>query len=155
MACSQQNTEPETAEVDTLTPVETSLDDFASTLSMSPIDPTTLSDQVRQYMETSPENVFGATVVLLDSTGMATAAPYWYRDGSSYGYVDLMDSMYTINSQPWLTTTKSSDSSIWTDPYFDEGGGNVWMRTRTVPIRVNGVLVAIATSDIQVEDPGN
>src|SRR5690606_35087343 len=108
-------------------------DDFASTLSMSPIDTTTLSDQVRQYVESSPENVFGSTVVLLDSTGMASVAPYWYRDGSTYGYVDLMDSAYTINSQPWLTSTLTSDIAVWTDPYFDEGGGNIWMRTRTVP----------------------
>ena len=153
MACSQQNTEPETTEVDMLTPVETALDSFATTLSMSPIDLATLSDQVRQYMETSPENVFGATVVLLDSTGMASAAPYWYRSDSTFGYVDLMDSMYKINSQPWLTTTMTSDSAVWTEPYYDEGGGNIWMRTRTVPIRVNGVLVAVATSDIEVDEP--
>jgi len=154
MACTQPNTEPEeTVDVDMLTPVETALDAFATTIMMSSLDTTMLSDQVRQYMETSPENVFGATVVLLDSTGMAIAAPYWYRDDSTFGYVDLMDSMYTINSQPWLTTTLTSDSAAWTEPYYDEGGGNIWMRTRTVPIRVNGVLVAVATSDIQVDEP--
>ncbi|MFN6244412.1 MAG: hypothetical protein ACK4Y8_08670 [Bacteroidota bacterium] len=37
---------------------------------------------------------------------------------------------------------------MWTAPYFDAGGGNIWMKTRSVPVKVNGKIIAVATTDL-------
>ena len=45
------------------------------------------------------------------------------------------------------------NGSIWTPPYFDEGGGEIWMITRSVPARDAGGVFAV-TTDLPVDDPG-
>eukprot|EP00889_Picochlorum_renovo_P007185 jgi/Picre1/34215/NNA_001689.t1 len=70
-----------------------------------------------------------------------------------------MASSYSINEQAWLREPIDQGKAIWTDPYFDEGGGSIWMRTRSYPIfnstsgSENDDIVAVATTDIRVEAP--
>ena len=45
-------------------------------------------------------------------------------------------------------------TGVWTAPCFDVGGGDLWMVTRSVPVRdAVGVFVLI-TTDLPVADPG-
>jgi len=41
----------------------------------------------------------------------------------------------------------------WTEPYFDAGGGDIWMQTYSVPIIINNKVVAVATTDLAVDKP--
>ena len=43
--------------------------------------------------------------------------------------------------------------SIWTTPYFDTGGGEIWIITRSVPVRDAEGIIAIITTDLPVDAP--
>lgn len=132
--------------------VETTLNDFVATLITNPPTTADAADRVKQYLRTygyPPNYFFGSTLTLLDSAGIATYSPYWYRAVDTLMMVDLAaDSTYHINSQLWLRQAIDSRSAIWTAPYFDAGGGNIWMKTRSVPVIVNGKIIAVATTDL-------
>ena len=48
----------------------------------------------------------------------------------------------------WYARPKKENHAIWTEPYFDEGGGNTIMTTYSVPFRREGRFWGIATIDI-------
>ncbi|MFM7216578.1 MAG: cache domain-containing protein [Bacteroidota bacterium] len=128
--------------------VAAALDVFVADLKATPPTSADISNRVRQYLNSQPSYFFGSTVTLLDSDEQATDSPYWYRSGDSLLSSDLMDSAYHINAQLWLRQPIDSGFAIWTDPYFDAGGGNINMKTRSVPVIVNGRIIAVATTDL-------
>jgi sigma-B regulation protein RsbU (phosphoserine phosphatase) len=64
------------------------------------------------------------------------------------------DGNYRYDVQDWYTLPRDLGHSIWTEPYFDEGAGNILMVTYAVPIRpagrTNGFL-GVATCDVSLE----
>lgn len=128
--------------------VESSLNSFVAALAAAPPTSTDVSNRVRQYLMANPSFFFGSTVTLLDTAGVATDSPYWYRSGDSLLTTSLMDTAYHINEQLWLRQPIDSGFAVWTEPYFDSGGGNIWMKTRSVPVIVNGRIIAVATTDL-------
>lgn len=140
--------EPETPEISNEQQVETALNGFVSNLVATPPTSVDVSNRVKQYLLANPSFFFGSTVTLLDSSELATDSPYWYRSGDSLLTTSLMDTAYHINDQAWLRTPIDSGYAVWTAPYFDAGGGNIWMKTRAVPVIVNGRIVAVATTDL-------
>jgi sigma-B regulation protein RsbU (phosphoserine phosphatase) len=130
--------------------VETALNGFVSDLVVTPPTPTDISNRVRLYLLANPAFFYGSTVTLLDSALIATDSPYWYRSGDSLQVTSLMDTAYHINDQLWLRQPIDSGFAIWTAPYFDTGGGNIWMKTRSVPVIVNGQIIAVATTDLAI-----
>ncbi len=132
--------------------VETRLNAFVLTLVSNPPTSADIANRVKLYMLASPEFFYGSTVTLLDSTGAATYSPYWYRSADSLLTTDLVaDTAYNINQQTWLRQPIDGGAAIWTAPYFDTGGGNIWMKTRAVPVIINGKIIAIATTDLQTQ----
>jgi hypothetical protein len=129
--------------------IQQALDAFVADLESNPADTSDLSNRVKAYIQANPDFFFGSTVALLDSAGLAYYSPYWYRSGDSLLVTDLAaDPAYLINEQDWLRQPIDSGAAIWTAPYFDAGGGNIWMKTRAVPVKVNGQTVAVATTDL-------
>jgi len=135
--------------------VENALDRFVSDLLTNPPAAANLSDRVKTYMRTiavPPQYFYGSTVTLLDTAGVAVYSPYWYRSADSLLTTDLAaDPAYQIDTQPWLRRPIDEGVAIWTAPYFDAGGGNIWMKTRSVPIRINGRIVAVVTTDLPTQ----
>ena len=132
--------------------VENALDQFVASLVLNPPTNANASARVKQYMQTiavPPQYFYGSTLTLLDTAGVAKYSPYWYRSGDSLMTLDLAaDTSYHINSQTWLRQPIDNGIAIWTAPYFDAGGGNIWMKTRSVPVKVNGKIIAVATTDL-------
>ena len=60
---------------------------------------------------------------------------------------------YNIESQEWVTAPLAANAGVWTDPYFDAGGGEIWMITRSVPLRDAQGIFAIVTTDLPVDAP--
>lgn len=131
--------------------IETALDAFVADLVTTPPTSVDISDRVKTYLGLQPVSFFGATVTLLDSTSKATYSPYWYRLNDTLAYKNLADTAYHIDEQSWLRRPIDEQRSVWTDPYFDAGGGEIWMKTRSVPVVVNGKIVAVATTDLALE----
>jgi len=49
---------------------------------------------------------------------------------------------------PWYQAGRQHAQGVWSEPYLDEGGGNVTMVTFTVPFRRNGQLAGVVTADL-------
>tara|TARA_R110002051_G_scaffold54764_1_gene102335 strand:- start:1436 stop:1978 length:543 start_codon:yes stop_codon:yes gene_type:complete len=144
-ACNKENDQ------NPLLSYEITLDAFVADLQANPLDSAGLSDRVRDYLAAQSGSFFGATVALLDNTGKAYYSPYWFRLNDTLAMKNLADSTYQIDEQEWLRLPIESGYAIWTEPYFDAGGGEVWMRTRAVPVLKNNKIVAVATTDVKVQ----
>jgi diguanylate cyclase (GGDEF)-like protein/PAS domain S-box-containing protein len=80
-------------------------------------------------------------------------ARYVYREGSLLHEVNPSDLGYdyTEKKQKYWHIPKNTGKAAWTDPYFDEGGGNVMMSTYSVPFFRDNKFRGIATVDIQLD----
>jgi len=134
-------------------PIETAMKVFAAWLQNDPPTTANVSERVRLYIAGQPDYFFASTVTLLDANGRATTSPYWYRKNGSFSSKELATPGYNIDSQTWLRKPIDLKTPYWTEPYFDSGGGEIWMRTFSVPIIVNNRVVAVATTDLAVKKP--
>ena len=131
--------------------IEKALRGLCDSLSASSLDSSEVSIKIKEYLQRNNDTFFGSTVCLLDSNRKAVASPYWYRGSTTLVYKDLAkDPAYAIETQEWLTKPLQSGTEVWSAPYFDAGGGEIWMKTLSVPIRKNGKIVAIATTDMRM-----
>ena len=117
-----------------------------------PADAGAYAERLQAYLEAHP-SFFGAAAALLDESGTVVTSPYVYRVGDGYAFKDLAEPSYNIEEQEWFTLPLSTNSSEWTAPYFDAGGGEVWMVTRSVPARDAEGVFAIVTTDLVVDAP--
>ena len=134
---------------------------FATSLNESILaDETALSDAIVGYLKDHGPEYFGSTVAVLSpNNGSAVYSPYAYWNDNNTALIrsdGLMDPSYNIDEQDWLREPIDQKMAVWTDPYFDEGGGNVWMMTRSYPIMSQGGdVIAVATTDVRVPDPSS
>lgn len=127
---------------------------LVDSLDSTPIDTSALSLKIRLYVEAHSDLFFGATVAVLDSQYIVQTSPYWYRGTNGLQFVNLAaDTSYHINKQDWLVKPLALGNSVWSIPYFDAGGGEIWMRTLSIPVRYNGKIIAIATTDMKTVPP--
>ena len=131
---------------------------------------------VEQQLE-RPDSMYGITRKLLRDNevivGSAVAfEPFYYQDKgrkfSPYSYKDfalkkgdaeapivskqLGTDLYDYHSMEWYTAAKESGRGHWSEPYFDEGGGEMMMSTYSLPIRDGrGSVVAIFTADVSLD----
>jgi hypothetical protein len=120
-------------------------------LSTSSLDSSQVSVKITEYLQRNDNNFFGSTVCILDSNRNVVASPYWYRGATALIYKDLAkDPAYAIETQEWLTKPLQSGTEVWSAPYFDAGGGEIWMKTLSIPIKKNGKIVAVATTDMRM-----
>ena len=131
--------------------VEVAMAAFASSLQNDLPTSSTVTERVRVYLDAQPTYFFGSTVTLLDANGLATTSPYSYRVNGGVLTKELVVPSYNIDTQVWLRKAIDLKKPYWTEPYFDAGGGDIWMKTRTVPVKVGGTIIAIATTDFQIQ----
>ena len=117
-----------------------------------PADAATYAERLRAYLEAHPA-FFGSAAALLDRDGTVTSSPYVYRTEQGYATTDLAVPTYNIERQTWFTAPLATNGGIWTTPYFDAGGGEIWMITRSVPARDAEGIFAIITTDLPVDAP--
>lgn len=133
--------------------VEAAMATFAASLQSDLPSTATVTERVRVYLSQQPTYFFGSTVTLLDVNGVATTSPYWCRNNGGLLSKQLAVSTYNIDTQVWLRKPVDTKQPYWTAPYFDAGGGEIWMRTYSVPIIINNKVVAVATTDLAVNKP--
>jgi sigma-B regulation protein RsbU (phosphoserine phosphatase) len=83
-------------------------------------------------------------------------APYCYKTESGLAFIDLAVS-YDYVRHDWYYIPRILKRPVWTEPYFDEGGGNILMATYSVPMfknDPNGDPLGIVTADISLEKLG-
>ena len=117
-----------------------------------PADPAAYTERLRAYLEANPA-FYGSAAALLDHAGSVTTCPYVYRTADGYASHDLVTPTYNIEAQAWVTAPLAANAGVWTAPYFDAGGGEIWMITRSVPSLDAEGIFAIITTDLAVDAP--
>ena len=152
-ACSPASTQ-EAEEGESLrTEVVVALDALAAELAQGrPADAAAYAERLQAYLEAHPA-FYGSAAALLDRAGRITASPYVYRTAAGYATLDLAVPSYDIEAQAWVTEPLTANAGVWTAPYFDAGGGEIWMITRSVPVRDAEGIFALVTTDLPVDAP--
>ena len=132
--------------------VERSLHGFAMELAAAPIDAATLPTRIRAYLGRNP-SFFGSTVTFIGANQKASVSPYVYKAANGYADKNLVEPGYDIDRQEWLAKARDGKASTWTQPYFDAGGGEIWMVTRSVPLIKDGAVYGVVTTDLPVANP--
>ncbi len=116
-----------------------------------------LIEILHTMVDSNPE-IYGATIAFepyMFDKKLKYFAPYVYKSSGNLKSTSLGTDTYNYHNSEWYTRPKSLSHSIWSEPYYDEGGGNVVMSTFSVPIfkEINGErkIIGIITSDISLE----
>lgn len=108
---------------------------------------------LRDAVERNPE-VYGSCLAFEPESftpGKHFYAPYFYRNyqkNDQLEFVQLGNPDYNYFHWEWYEHPKQVGHALWTEPYFDDGGGNTIMTTYSVPMRREGKFWGIATIDI-------
>ena len=79
-------------------------------------------------------------------------SPYSYREDGAIRSKQLGSSSYDYHTMDWYRIPCQLSVPYWSEPYYDEGGGNIIMTTYSYPIyNHDGSLVAIFTADLSLE----
>ena len=79
-------------------------------------------------------------------------SPYSYRKDGQVVDKQLGTDVYDYHEMEWYTETKRTGQGHWSEPYFDESGGEMVMTTYSYPVRNSkGETVAVFTADISLE----
>lgn len=67
-------------------------------------------------------------------------APYVYKKNGKLKSINLNNESYQYLYQDWYQIPEYLNKPVWSEPYYDEGGGNILMTTYSVPFynKVNG-----------------
>jgi sigma-B regulation protein RsbU (phosphoserine phosphatase) len=109
-----------------------------------------LENFLREVVEKNPQ-IYGSCIVFKPYSFDPAEygyGPYYYRTDHSLEFVQLAAPDYNYFQWAWYREPRDLGAAIWTEPYFDDGGGNVLMTTRSVPFRRDDAFWGVATIDI-------
>lgn len=133
--------------------VAISADSLASLVSTNQLDVKQIHESIKAYLATN-KDIYGMTVALEPNTlfsQLGDFSPYYYRVGDSIAYSDLADKSYEYKNWDWYTEPQKLKSSIWSEPYLDDGGGNTLMVTYSTPVyNKDRSFAGVATADIKL-----
>jgi len=130
-------------------------DSLASLVATTHFTESQINQSIKAFLNTSPD-IFGMAVALEPNTlipSLGDFSPYYYRKNNAIAFSDLATDDYQYKKWPWYNETKKQLSPIWSEPYLDEGGGNVLMTTYSTPIFINEKdkkFAGVATADIEL-----
>ena len=79
-------------------------------------------------------------------------SPYAYRDSKGIHTKQLNTPEYDYVHHEWYTKPIEQGKATWSEPYLDEGGGEVMMITYSQPLLNNkGEIYAVQTADIALD----
>ncbi len=116
-----------------------------------------LVDMIRGVVAENQE-IFGAAVAFEPfafDPACQYFSPYAYRDsGGSIRSLTLDEATHPYSAWDWYQIPRELKRAIWSEPYYDEDGGNIVMTTYSVPVflREGGQmkLQGVATSDVSL-----
>jgi len=81
----------------------------------------------------------------------ARFSPYVYRHHGNLSEIDIANSYdYRAPDMAWYVIPRDRRKALWSEPYFDDGAGNIYMATYSAPIIRNGRVIGIATVDLDL-----
>ena len=116
--------------------------------------PDSLAVVSRRIVEENP-SVMGSTIALVPgyNKNLPLYSPYVCRtaDGGTE-LKSLATEEYNYPAQEWFTEPLNYGFGYWSEPYVDEGGGEVLMTTYSVPVMDDeGRIAAVLTADVSLD----
>ena len=110
---------------------------------------------VNRRMVENNEVISGSTIAFTENYFPEKGrlfAPYAFRFGDRIDTTRLGTEAYNYPVKEWYTQPIEKKGGHWSEPYYDEGGGEMVMTTYSVPvIDEKGVLAAVLTADVSLE----
>lgn len=98
------------------------------------------------------DSFFGTTIAFKPTEINKTPfSPYYYKEKQGIGYRDLAQKDYNYLTKEWYKIPLEQKEPLWSEPYFDEGGGDMLMATYSNPVFYKDELIAILTLDITLQ----
>ena len=116
--------------------------------------PDSLAVVSRRIVEENP-SVMGSTIALVPgyNKDLPLFSPYVCRTAD--GGIELKSlatEEYNYPAQEWFTEPLNYGFGYWSEPYVDEGGGEVLMTTYSVPVMDDeGRIAAVLTADVSLD----
>ncbi len=104
---------------------------------------------LEKFVESHP-TVFGSTYALDPAVTGKSLAPYVYRVKGKLTRRDLTLDGYEYAHQRWFTQPVNARAAVWSEPYFDAGGGDIEMVTYSAPVMKDGKCIGVLTADFEV-----
>lgn len=98
--------------------------------------------------------IYGSTIafVVSDTNGTGKHSPYSYQDADGNIHQHQLEDNYDYWKSEWYLEPLTTGKATWSEPYFDEGGGECLMSTYSYPLKdMNGNINAIITADIPLD----
>ena len=77
--------------------------------------------------------------------------PYVYRTKTGLAERDLGGAAYGASRKAWYTRPIAERRPVWSEPYYDEGGGETLMATYSVPVFApDGQVRSVVTGDVSL-----
>ncbi len=121
--------------VSVLQPIEEVTNSLVSTISPQEPDYSSVLRLSKDYVITSA-TVFGSCLAFEPYAYLKDRyyyAPYFYETPKGVRYKILGNVSYDYFKKEWYSLPKNLKRPVWSDPYFDIGGGNTLMCTFAVP----------------------
>ncbi len=118
-----------------LVAVATTASTLALAIERSDIDETSLLGILTQVVRRK-DLIFGSTAAFEPyafKPDHKAYAPYFYKAGTGVALADLGTDSYNYFAKDWYTEPKKHETPVWSEPYYDEGGGNELMTTFSAP----------------------
>ncbi|MEW6264629.1 MAG: SpoIIE family protein phosphatase [Thermodesulfobacteriota bacterium] len=134
-------------------------ENLAVFLEISPPKEDALLELLRRLV-TGNREIYGSTAAFEPyafDPNRPAYAPYYYMDKDGLKFVQLGTEQYNYFKWDWYKIPKESKTAVWSEPYFDEGGGGIIMCTYSVPFFHHadsgqpGRLTGIVTADISLD----
>jgi sigma-B regulation protein RsbU (phosphoserine phosphatase) len=114
------------------------------------------SQRILGLLHAWPE-IYGSTIAVETERDPSAKpfAPYYFKRASEIGYSDLALDSYGYQQLPWYRLAADTKHPVWSAPYFDAGGGDIWMVTYSAPFYrrlpdAQRVLAGIVTADLDL-----
>ncbi len=118
-----------------------------------PETPAGIENSLRLAINTNP-NIFGMAAAFEPNTfgnGLKTFCPYVFKKNGRIQITRLDTPGYNYLQHPWYTVPKKLNRPVWSEPYFDKGGGNVLMSTYSLPVTRNNRFIGVLTADFSLQ----
>lgn len=101
-------------------------------------------------------NIFGSAIAFVPGyhQGKHYFSPYSYKDAQTgeIHSMQLGNDEYDYFEMEWFKVAYDTKKSHWSEPYFDEGGGEMMMSTFSMPLfDLQGNVFAVITADVPID----
>ncbi|MBU0683536.1 MAG: SpoIIE family protein phosphatase, partial [Candidatus Omnitrophica bacterium] len=129
---------------------------IANSLEHTSFDKENLLKMLKAVVATNPE-IYGATIAFEPYSfdeNVLYFAPYFYKNNGGISFTYLGKEAYQYFNWEWYSLPKTLGFPVWSEPYYDEGGGNIVMSTYSVPfyrdVGAKRIFTGIVTADISL-----